>query len=184
MNEILNVIKTRRSIRRFLPEQIKDEEIQTIIEAAIHAPSGHNEQPWHFTVIQNKELIDHFSNVIKKLMAESEVEWIASMGRNEKLHIFYNAPTVIVVSGRKNAYSALIDCSAATQNMLLAAHSIGLGSCWIGLIRFLFKIEEEVRKLALPEGYEPFFAVALGYPDPTKQPRPIERKRDVVNYIK
>ncbi|MCG0275468.1 MAG: nitroreductase [Thermosediminibacteraceae bacterium] len=184
MNEVINAIKTRRSIRRFLPEQIKDEEIQAIIEAAIHAPSGHNEQPWHFTVIQNKELIDHFSLVTKKAMAESEVEWIAAMGRNEKLHLFYNAPTIIVVSGRKNSYSALIDCSAATQNMLLAAHSLGLGACWIGLTSFLFKIEEEVKKLSLPDGYEPFFTVALGYPDPAKQPRPIERRRNVVNYIR
>ncbi|MGB9840572.1 nitroreductase family protein [Thermovenabulum sp.] len=184
MNEFINLIKTRRSIRRFLPEQIKDEELQTIIDAAIHAPSGHNEQPWHFTVIQNKELLDHFNAVIKKLMSESGVDWISAIGRSEKSHIFHHAPTVIIVSGKKGAYSALVDCSAATQNMLLAAHSMGIGSCWIGLVNFLFKIKEEVQKLSIPEGYEPFYAIALGYPDPSFQPRQIERKKDVVNYIK
>ncbi|ABY91465.1 nitroreductase family protein [Thermoanaerobacter sp. X514] len=184
MNEVINAIKSRRSIRRFKPEQVRDEEIEAIIEAAIHAPSGHNEQPWHFTVIQNKDLIDHFSNVTKKAMAESKVPWIAALGKNEKLHLFYNAPTVIVVSGKKGSYSPLIDCSAATQNMLLAAHSLGLGACWIGLINLIFKMEEEVKKLSLPHGYEPYFAVALGYPDLEKPPRPIERKKDVVNYIK
>lgn len=184
LNEVIETIKTRRSIRRFKPDQIKDEELQAIIDAAIHAPSGHNEQPWHFTVIQNKDLIDHFSVVTKKAMAKSEVPWIAAMGKNEKLHLFYNAPTLIVVSGRKDSYSPLIDCSAATQNMLLAAHSIGLGACWIGLINFMFSIEEEVKKLSLPDGYEPYFAVALGYPDLDKPLRPIERKRDVINYIK
>ncbi|CAM0496379.1 nitroreductase family protein [Thermoanaerobacter kivui] len=184
MNEVISAIKTRRSIRKFKPEQIKDEELNLILEAAIYAPSGHNEQPWHFTVIQNKELIDHFSRVTKEAMAKSDIDWISSMGRSEKLHLFYNAPTLVVVSGRKDAYSPLADCCAAIQNMLLAAHSIGLGSCWLGLTSFLFEMEEEVAKLNLPEGYKPYFTVALGYPDLKKELKTPERKKDVVNYIR
>lgn len=183
MNAIVENIKNRRSIRRYLPEQIKDEELNTIIEAGIYAPTAHNEQPWHFTVIQNKELLDHISITTKGFMTNCGVDWIEKMGTNEKLHLFYNAPTVIIVSGKKEAYSSLTDCSAAIENMMLAAESLNIGSCWIGLVSFFFEQEEEMKKLNIPEGYTPYYAVTFGY----KQVRPTripERNREVVTYIK
>lgn len=183
MNAVIETIKNRRSIRRYLPEQIKDEELDAILEAAVYAPTAHNEQPWHFTVIQNKELLDHISVTAKELMSNSGVEWIEKMGKNEKLHLFYNAPTAIVVSGKKESYSSLTDCSAAIENMMLAAESLNIGSCWIGLVSFFFDQKEEMKKLNIPEGYVPYYAVTFGY----KQVRPTripERNRDVVTYIK
>ncbi|TDT60960.1 nitroreductase family protein [Fonticella tunisiensis] len=191
MNQIIETIKSRRSIRRYLPEQIKDEELNLILEAAIYAPSGHNDQPWHFTVIQNKELIDYISQRTKELMVNASTDWIAKMGSSEKYHLLHNAPTVIIVSGVSNPnpelpYSPIADCSAAIQNMLLAAHSIGIASCWIGLTSFLFEREEEVKRLNLniPEGYTPLFAVTLGYSSLSKNPTALERKSSVINYIK
>lgn len=74
MNEVLETIKSRRSIRKYLSKQIKDEELDMILESAIYAPTGHNDQPWHFTVIQNNELIDEMSVESKKIMAEQPVE--------------------------------------------------------------------------------------------------------------
>ena len=68
-NTVLEVIKSRRSIRRYLPEQIKDSELQAILEAGAYAPSAHNDQSWHFTVIRNRELIDHISRTAKERMA-------------------------------------------------------------------------------------------------------------------
>lgn len=183
MNMILENIKKRRSIRKYLTEQIKEDELNTIIEAGMYAPSGHNEQSWHFTVIQNKELIDYMSTKTKDLMANSDIEWIAKMGRNEKLHVFYNAPTVIIVSGRDDAYCSLIDCSAATENMMLAAESLNIGSCWIGLVEAFLKDTEEVKKLNIPEGYTPFYGITFGYKKVTPS-RALERKQDVVNYIR
>lgn len=181
---MLEVIKRRRSIRKYLPDQIKDEELNAILEAALFAPSGHNEQPWHFLVIRNKELIDRMSEKAKEAMACSNIDWIAKIGQNPRRHIFHNAPTVVVISGRKGSYSALVDCSAATQNMLLAAESLGIGSCWIGLANFFFQQEEEMKKLPIPEGYEPFYAVTLGYKDPSHRPVAPERRRDVFAYIR
>lgn len=183
MNEVIENIKKRRSIRKYLPEQIKEAELNEIIEAGMYAPSAHNDQSWHFTVIQNKELIDLISVKTKESMANSEVEWISKMGKNEKLHVFYNAPTVIIVSGRDGAYSPLIDCSAATQNMILTAESLNIGSCWNGLVRFFFGQKEEMGKLNIPEGYTPFYAVSFGYKQVTPS-RALERKKDVVSYIK
>lgn len=183
MNLVIENIKKRRSIRKYLPEQIKETELNEIIEAGVYAPSAHNDQSWHFTVIQNKELIDFISAKTKELMANSEVEWISKMGKNEKLHVFYNAPTVIVVSGRDDAYSPIIDCSAATENMILAAESLNIGSCWNGLIDFFFKCKDEVSKLNIPEGYTPFYAVTFGYKQVVPS-RALERKENVVSYIK
>ncbi len=184
MNKVIEIIKSRRSIRKYSEEQIKDEELNTIIEAATFAPSGHNDQPWHFTVLQNKELMDYTSEKTKKLMTQSDEEWIVKMGINEKFHLFYNAPTVIIISGRKDAHSSLIDCSAATQNMLLAAESLNIGSCWIGLIEFFFNDKEEVKKLNIPEGHTPYYAVTLGYKMTSTNMRALERKKGLVNYIK
>ena len=183
MNEVLETIKNRRSIRKYSSDQIKNEELDMILESAIYAPTGHNDQPWHFTVIQNKELIDEMSVESKKLMAESPVDWMAKMGRAENLHLFYNAPTVIVVSGKKDAVSPLVDCCAAIQNMLIAAESLDIGSCWIGLVKFFFENQENVAKFNLPEDYEPYYAVCFGYKDSSGNKAP-ERNKNVVNYIK
>ncbi|MGB9936634.1 MAG: nitroreductase family protein [Methanobacterium sp.] len=183
MNKVVENIKNRRSIRRYKNEQIKDEELDLILESAIYAPTGHNDQPWYFTVIQNKELINEMSEECKRIMSDLPIEWIAKMGKAEHLHIFYNAPTVVVVSGKEDATSPIHDCSAAIQNMMLAAESMDIGSCWIGLARFFFKNEENIKKLGIPEGYRPYHGVCLGYKESLSNKAP-ERNRNVVNYIK
>ncbi|GAB4034774.1 MAG: hypothetical protein Fur0012_14830 [Elusimicrobiota bacterium] len=115
-------------------------------------------------------------------MASSEIEWMRSMAANEKFHIFYNAPVVIIVSMLKSAMSPLVDCSAAIENMLLDAESMDIGSCWIGLAHFWFSKKEEVKLLELPEGYEPCYAVAFGYKD-QRPSRALPRKANTVRYI-
>ncbi len=74
MNEVLKAIKSRRSIRKYRSEQIKQEELEMIIEAGIYAPSGHNLQPWRFTVVQDRKVIEHINDISKKLMATMEIE--------------------------------------------------------------------------------------------------------------
>ncbi|MGD9642599.1 MAG: nitroreductase family protein [Elusimicrobiales bacterium] len=182
MNKVLETIKSRRSIRRYLPEPLKQAELDAILEAGLYAPSAHNDQPWHFTVIRDRALLDRISLLSKELMLKSEVDWMRVMGANESFHVFHNAPAVVVVAMRKNALSPLVDCSAAIENMLLAAESLDIGSCWIGLARFWFSIKEEVTRLNLPEGYEPCYAVTFGY----KGHRPakaLPRRTDAVAYI-
>jgi len=181
-NVVLETIKNRRSIRKFKSEQVKQEELEAILEAAIYAPTGHNDQPWHFTIIQNKEVIQHISDKSNEIMAQSEIEWISKMGKKNR-HILYNAPTVVVVSGKEGTYSPLTDCSAAIQNMLLAAESLNIGSLWNGLAEACLSIEEEARSLNIPNGYKPYYAIALGYKD-CEQPSTLERHRDVFTFIK
>ncbi len=182
MNKVLETIKNRRSIRRYLPEPLKQDELDAILEAGLYAPSAHNDQPWHFTVIRDRALLDRISRLSKELMLKSDLDWMRAMGANESYHVFHNAPVVVVVAMRKNALSPLVDCSAAIENMLLAAESLDIGSCWIGLARFWFSLKDEVARLNLPEGYEPCYAVTFGY----KGHRPakaLPRRTDAVAYI-
>jgi nitroreductase len=184
MNEVLTAIRNRRSVRSYKPDQIKEEELQDIIEAGIYAPTAHNDQPWHFTVIQNKEKIDYISKKCKELMAKSEIEWVKNMALNPNISIPYNAPTLIIVSGRKSAMAPKVDCSAAIENMLIAAQSLNIGSVWLGLLTFFFSLEDEVKALGIPEGYEPYYGVSLGYKSSDKEMIAPKRNLDVVNYIK
>jgi len=181
-NPVLEAIKSRRSIRRYLPDQIKDVELAAILEAGSYAPSAHNEQPWHFTVIRNKELLDRISDKSKELMAAQETQWIKAMGQNPDLHIFYKAPVVVLVSTRTGAMWRGVDCSAAIENMLLAAESLDIGSCWIGLARYFFSLKAELPLLGIPDGYEPFYAVTLGY-KAQRPSRALPRRKDQVNYL-
>lgn len=203
MNEVLKTIKSRRSIRRYLSEQIKDEELDILLESAIYAPTWGNDQPWYFTVIQNREFIENMNLEAKKAIVQ-DIELVnhinaeskktsddlpdfrdkfAKLGSSESFNIFYEAPTVIVVSGKKGTTSSFADCCAAIQNMLIAAESLEIGSCWIGLARFFFENPENVEKLNLPDNYEPYYAVTLGYKAAPNNKAP-ERNMNVVDYIK
>jgi len=187
MNSVIETIKKRRTTRTFKSEQLKDEELEMIIDAGVWAPSGHNMQPWHFTVLQNREIMDELNRDSKKAALNFHMEDLKKMAENEKFHVFYNAPTVIIVSYNKSALTPIQDISAATQNMLLAAESLGIGGCWNGFVSLAFSNEEAAekysKKLNIPEGYAVNHAVALGYPN-TVVLRGPERKNGNVNYIK
>jgi len=183
MNEVLKTIKNRRSVRKYLDEQIKDEELEKILESAIYAPNVINPHSWHFTVIQNKDLINEINDGAKEVMKGMDVPWIANMARSEEFNIFHNAPTVIIVSAKKETLTPIEDCSAATQNMLLAAESMDIGSCWIGFAKFYFLNGENMKKFNIPEGNEVQSGVALGY-KVKENPIAPPRNRNVFTYFK
>lgn len=184
MNEILKVIKGRRSIRNYKPEQISQESLEQIIEAGIYAPTAHNQQPWYFTVIQNPQLLEHINQKTREAMAKADNDWVRKRGSDPNFYVTYKAPTLIIISGRKDAMDWHADCSAAIENMLIAAESLNIGSVWLGLMRFYFEQKEELAKLEIPEGYEALYGVALGYKAEENNPEAPKRNFDVVNYIR
>lgn len=183
MNQTIKTIKNRRSVRKYLPEQIKDQELETLLDAAIYAPTGHNDQPWHFTVIQNSDLINEINVGAKEVMSKMEAEWMSRLGTMEDFNIFHRAPTVVIVSGRRDATTPLVDCAAAVQNILLAAESMDIGSCWIGFARFYFLNPEHQKKFDIPPENEVHFGVSLGYKVDENSKAPT-RNNNVVNYFK
>jgi nitroreductase len=185
MNQVIDVIKSRRSVRLFKPEPLKEADISGIIEAGLYAPSAMNGQSWHFTVVQNRDLLNRMTEKVRELIANIDSPRIKERLRDPNWNAFYHAPVIVVVSGQQDAKFHLTDCAAATQNMLLAAASLGIGSCWIGIIAQLFESTQGtdfVKELDIPEGYKALYAVALGYPE-GERPQAPPRKEGAAKYI-
>lgn len=186
VNETLKIIKQRRSIRSFKDEQIKEHELQAVLEAGLYAPNA-GDQAWHFTVIQNMELLYRLNLAAKEAAKQLDIEHLRELGNNEKFNCLYGAPVLIIVSGNEQAPVPLeADCAAATQNLLLAAESIGLGSCWIFFVMLAFYSPQgsELRKeMKIPEGYKPYYSAVLGYKNAAAVNVP-GRKPNLITYIR
>jgi nitroreductase len=186
VNETLKIIKQRRSIRSFKDEQIKEEELQAVLEAGLYAPNA-GDQAWHFTVVQNKELLYRLNIAAKEAAKQHEFEHLKELGNNENFNCLYGAPTLVIVSGNEHAPVPLdADCAAATQNLLLAAESIGLGSCWIFFVLLAFYSPQGLelrKKLKIPEGYMPYDSAVFGYKKDTVVYVP-DRKPNLITYIR
>ena len=155
MDAMENIL-SRRSIRRYTAEPVSEETIKQLLEAAMSAPSANNRQPWQFVVIDDRELLD----------AITEVHRYAQMLKE--------APLAILVCGdlqraKRQGYWVQ-DCSAATENLLLAAHALGLGAVWLGVYPNEQRLVGVRRLLRLPEQLEPFILISLGQPAEQKPP--------------
>jgi nitroreductase len=150
----IDVIMSRRSIRSYKPEQIKDEELDTILKCGINAPSAMNSQSWEIRVIQNPE-------ILKKIEGS-----------------FHNAPTLIIIASATDNFFSPVDCGLLGQNILLAAESLNIGTCVVGNItRFLNSPEgaEVVKIFELPEGYTPLYGIAMGYKNENPEAKPRDK---------
>jgi nitroreductase len=123
VNETLKTIKQRRSIRSFKKEQIEEEELQAVLEAGLYAPNA-GDQAWHFTVVQDRGLLDRLNLAAKEVARQLGIEQLRRLGENEEFDCLHGAPTLIIVSGDEQTPEPDADCAAATQNMLLAAESM------------------------------------------------------------
>ena len=174
-NQIIQALKTRRSVRSYKPEQITDDELKTVLEAGTWAPTAKGLQdPW-IVAIQNPALL-------KRISRMNAAVW----GKGEDIDPFYGAPTFVLVFGTADWVNAVPDGSLVLGNMMNAAHAIGLGSCWINREREMFATEEGkalMTELGLPDGLIGIGALSLGYPAaPPKDPKP--RKENYYRIVK
>lgn len=149
---MLDVLKTRRSIRKYTDEMPRDEDLERIVEAGLYAPTGMGRQGVKFVVVKNKEMRDHLSKLNAGVMGSDKDP-------------FYGAPVVIVVLSKKEYPTYIYDGSLAIGNMLNEAHGLGLGSCWIHRAKEVFEGEED---------YEGIGNVIIGFADgkaPEASPR-------------
>jgi nitroreductase len=148
--DCLEAIRTRRSIRAFTQEQVPDEQLRKIIEAGMYAPSAGNQQPWQFVVITDK-------NILKKV---PDIHPYATMVPEVSVAILVCGDTSL----EKFKGYWVQDCSAAVQNMLLAAHSLGLGAVWTGIHPMQDRVGGFQKLCKLPDSIVPLALVPLGYP--------------------
>lgn len=183
--KMIDIIKRRRSTRTFLPGQISDEALHAIVEAGQYAPNGGGEA-WHFSVVQNAGILEQVNLLAKQFAVSCGLVWLEELGRDSNFHSTYHAPTVVFVSGDMSNICAQSDTAAATQNLLLAAESLNIGSCWGYFATQAFQTEEGQAmraKLGIPDGYTVYTSVMLGY-RAAEPPAPQKRKSGAVTYLK
>ncbi|MBN1432911.1 MAG: nitroreductase [Methanomicrobiaceae archaeon] len=172
-NGVIDAILNRRSVRNFSNKAVPDDVIEKLIDAGIHAPSALGLYPWSFVIVKNQNMMKRISDFAKPIVIEGlkkskgggMTQRYLEMTGEEGFSIFYNAPCLLLVLGRNNAAFADIDCSLCAQNIMLAAHSLGLATCWIGSARYLEKDSGLVSALGIPDGYHLVAPLILGYPD-------------------
>lgn len=180
MNPVIHAIKSRISIRKYLDTPLSKDAIDTLIDSAKYAPSGMNEQPWGFIVVQDKKIIKELSDraipYINKLIEENP-KFIRYKRRMKApdFSIFYHAPCLIIVLGRTDAFFYKYDCAMSAQNIMLTACSMNIGACWVGMMEVLDKDPWFRQKFQIPDNYTITAPLALGYFDP-KDIQPIDRK--------
>lgn len=165
--DVFEAIYTRRSIRRYSEKEINSEIVNKIIHAGMYAPSAVNKQPWHFIVFDKPET----KNAIMEIHRSSLM--------------LEDANKAIAVCFDENLQHAdgfgLLDCSAAIQNMLLAAHALELGACWIGIFPRAARMEGLKKIFKLPANIIPLAVISLGYPAETKD-KPDRIKKERIHY--
>lgn len=149
------ILINRRSIRRYTSKKIDSASIRKLIKAAMYAPSAVNKRPWHFIVVEDKE----------------KMEEVMKIHANAKM--LKEASHAILVCGDEQLQHDdgfwIADCGAATQNLLLAAHGSGIGSCWIGIYPREQRMNDISYLFNLPKHIKPFALVSLGYPAEEKR---------------
>ncbi|MGE1062280.1 nitroreductase [Megasphaera paucivorans] len=174
MNETIQTLLTRRSIRKYKPEQIKEEELQKIVKAGTFAASGKGQQPVTIVVIQNHDLIAKLSAMNAAIMGTSSDP-------------FYGAPTIcLVLTDTKKSVNAWSDGCLVMGNLMNAAAALGIGSCWVNRAKEEFESPEGkalLKKWGLPEHLTGVGHCTLGYAD-CPLPAAAPRKADFVIYVK
>ncbi len=171
MNLVIETIRKRRSVRAYDPKPVPRDILNTIIEAGNEAPSAMNSQPWRFVVVQDKDVKKKLlgaalpqAKKITEMVKDVDPERYESIKkRYSELPdpVYYSAPAIVFVigSGRYAAHS----CPLACENMMLAAHSLGLGSCWVGFGAMVIEDPEARKLLELGDGESIFGPILLGY---------------------
>ena len=174
MNEIIRNMKDRRSIRKFKDEMVPKADIEQIIEAGLYAPSGRNRQAVIIVAVTNKEVRDRFSEINCQIG-----------GWQEGFDPFYNAPVVLIVLADKSVPTYVYDGSLVMENLMLASHSLGIGSCWIHRAKQEFEMPEYqqfLKELGVEGDYEVIGHCVIGYAD-GEFPKAPERKDNRVFFV-
>ena len=166
MNEVLQNIKARRSVRAYTDRQVSAQDLDLILEAAAYAPNGMHYETWHFTANPDSAILTELNEVIKGAFAKSDEPRLRERGQSETYCCYYHAPTLVIVSNEPTQWWAPMDCACALENIFLAARSLGIGSCWINQLGQTCD-DPEVRvlltRLGVPQNHKVYGCAALGY---------------------
>lgn len=155
MNPVLQAIHDRRSIRRFKSQPVDRQQLEQVVEAGRQAPTGGNTRTTRFVVIQNPQILERIQETACDAFAQMEADENTYKSLRHSIQaskkggyrFLYEAPVLILTTNLRNYGNAYSDCACALENMMLAAHSLGLGSCWINQLRWLNQCEPVCKML-------------------------------------
>lgn len=177
-NAVIETIMSRRSVRRYQPQAVGRDTMEVILDCGINAPNGMNRQSWEIRVVDNPEYINGLTELYKAKNPK------VAEDPNFK-NMFRNAPTVVFIANDKVYGMSQIDCGLLGENMILAAWSMGIGSCCLGgPVGFLKTAPEAaayLEQLDFSEGYELLYCIGFGYPDETPAAKP--RIKEKVRFL-
>ena len=182
-NETMKSILARRSYKMFDGRPIGDEELKTILMAGLYAPTGMNAQPWHFTVIRSREMLDRIAEGRKKIPMPPPPPGAPAFNPAAMGDPMRNAPVLIIVSGR-NTGTAAQDCVLAMENMFIAAASLGIMSGWDHMMVkdfFADGVNDDLKAELIPEGNTVYAAAFFGYVD--TEPRDRGERKGTIAYF-
>ena len=176
MENTLELIKSRRSTRKYKTKDVPEEQLDQIIEAGRFAPSGGNCQSTHFIVVKSREILTELADLVRQEFAKMEItpglykSIVNSINasKNSQYVFHYNAPVLIITANQKDYGNNIADCACALENMMLMANALDLGSCWINQLKWLNEnpvILDYMKKLGMDESERVYGALAVGCPD-------------------
>jgi nitroreductase len=188
--DITEALFGRRSIRDYADAIVDEVALRRLVAAATQAPSAMNVQPWSFIVVRNPVLLQEISDGAKDHLLATMQSDPAAGAQARRLHatladpafqVFYHAPALIVIGA--NAPDAWVteDCSMAAQNLMLMAHALGLGSCWIGFAQAYLNTEAGRRALGAPATWVTVAPIIVGHP--RTRPAPVPRHEPVIRWL-
>ncbi len=154
--DALQAISGRRSIRKYKEGDVSDDLVKQLLQAGMSAPSAGNEQPWHFIVLRDRQVLNAVPNFhpFSKMLREAAVGIVVCGDLKEEVYKGYWVQ----------------DCSAATQNILVAAHALGLGAVWLGVYPMEDRVTAARKLLGIPEHVVPLCIISVGWPGEEKPP--------------
>ena len=176
------LITRRHSARKYTSQQVSDEDISKIIDAGLAAPSGQNTQPWHFTVIKDKQVQKELVDNCKQTFMASSSDWRKNWAKKDNFNPFYAPSVIIVISNNTAVEKSNEDCCFAIQNMVLMAESLGLSSCIIRDICWAIDKANQT-KYGIPQDYDCFMCISIGYAE-NKNTNKKALDHSKVNFIK
>ena len=183
---VLQTIRERRAVRDYKPEPVSAGMIYQLISSASWAPSAMNEQPCHFTVITDGELLNEISTkakawLLKNVWSMPRSSLFRDLLNDEHFHLFYQAPALIIISAPSWDQWVTEDCAVAAQNVMLTATYLGLGSCWIGFAQGWLNTPEARDLLNLSAQNLCVAPIIVGHPKAVLPP--VERKAPVITWV-
>jgi nitroreductase len=181
-----DAIGGRRSVRDFT-ERLPDETVlRRIIAAAVQAPSANNRQPWRFTIVRDRALLDRLADEAKayklaQVVPGPDAEIKRARYLDPATRFLYNAPAIVIVSAVARDRWNTEDCTLAAQNLMLAAYEEGLGSCWIGLVQDYLNTDSGKALMGLPAECVPVAPIIVGYP--VAFPQPVPRNEPEIRWV-